>query len=590
MAAEGMIRVATGDGTMGQDGQKLFITDAIGPFFRGTRHRRVNWSKIPFADFQPEGKLDEARLSNVAREFEVFCAHAVAAGFNAISLDDVAHLADSADYPDSLRDLVAGCRRCFNRFLKIASRYGLKVFLTCDVMFFPAGCDDALQKKIALPDFLAGCLRELFSTFDGIAGIIIRIGESDGLDVRDVFRSRLTIRTPAQCRRWIAALLEVCEKFQRDLVVRTWSVGAYRIGDLIWNRDTFSRVFDSFDSDRLIISMKYGETDFFRFLPLNPRLFSGRHRKIVELQARREYEGCGEFPSFIGWDYQRYRDELLAGGANLAGIMVWCQTGGWTTFRRLTWLKGSSVWNEINAHVTVRLFRDGMSTEDAIADWCASNGRGEIAYDLLHLLRLSDEVIRELLYIDDFAEQKLFFRRLRVPPLLWIFWDQIVITHAMSRTLDCFVRDGRRQIRRAEIALQKIDRMRELARRCGLPEEDVVFERDTFEILAAAREYFFLPPSPEREQRLHSLARDYLQRHPDRHYSVRLDFHPAPLKRRTLERIFRVLIRRQRGYRWLDRIVTLRLLSWLYPLLRRRVNLLPDFASERAMGIDAVFK
>ncbi len=568
----------------------LFLIDAIGPFFRDTPQRRINWSKIPFADFQTDGKLDEARLAAVTDDLETFCERAAATGYNAITLDDVAHLADSPNYPQAIRELVAGYRRCFKNFFAIASRHGLKIYLTSDLMFFPAGANAALQKKIREPAFLAACLDELLATFPEIAGVIIRLGESDGLDVRDVFLSKLVIKTPAQTRAWIAALLAVCEESGRDLIVRTWSVGAYRIGDLIWNRDTLRRVFDGFESHRLIISMKYGETDFFRFLPLNPQFFRGRHRKIIELQARREYEGCGEYPSFTGWDYQRYRDQLREGGANIAGIMVWCQTGGWTTFRRLTFMESSSPWNEINTATTLKIFRDNMSAEAAIADWCLASGRGDSAYDVLQLLKLSDKVIRELLYIDDFAEQKIFFRRLRLPPLLWVFWDQIIVNHAMSRALDIFVGDGRRQIHRAAVALEKLERMRVLALRCGLPESDIVFERDTFQILAAAREYFFLPPAPEREQKLRDLVRTYQTAHPSRHYAVRLDFRPVSFKRHTLARIIRILVRRQRGYRWMDRIVTLRLLSWLYPLVRRRTAMLPDFVFDRAMGIDTIFK
>ena len=568
----------------------IFLLDAIGPFFCGVTEHRVNWSKIPFAHFHTGGRLDEERLVHVAPDFEMFCARAAAIGYNAITLDDVAHLADSPDYPPAIREIVAGWRRCFKTFFAAAAKHGLKIYLTSDLMFFPADADEVLQKKMKSPEFLAGRMNELFAAFPEVAGVIVRLGESDGLDVRDVFRSRLVIRTPRDCRRWIAPLLAACEANRRDLIVRTWSVGAHRVGDLIWNRDTLRRVFDSFESERLIVSMKFGETDFFRFLPLNPQLFRGRHRKIIELQARREYEGCGEYPSFIGWDYQRYRDQLCEGGANVCGIMVWCQTGGWTIFRRLTFLPTSSVWNEINTWVTLRIFRDGMSAERAIADWCRASGRADCAYDVLQLLRLSDQVIREALYMDEFAVQKLFFRRLRVPPLLWVYWDQIIVNHAVSRALDCFVLDGRRQIQRAADAGEKCDRMHVLALRCHLPADDIVFMRDTFEILAAARDFFFLPASQLTEQRIRALSNIYRQKHPARHYTVRMDFRPARLARNTIARVLRILIRRERGYRWMDRIITLRLLSWLYPLFRSRTKMLPDFAHDRAMGIDTVFK
>jgi len=129
---------------------------------------------------------------------------------------------------------------------------------------------------------------------------------------------------------------------------RTWTVGAHRVGDLIWNRNTFDKVFTGLDSPRLVISMKYGESDFFRFLPLNKLFFRSNHLKIVEFQARREYEGAGQYPSFIGWDYEQYVRQL-AGARNIIGAWIWTQTGGWSVFRRLTYLPDSSVWNELNS-------------------------------------------------------------------------------------------------------------------------------------------------------------------------------------------------------------------------------------------------
>ena len=63
----------------------------------------------------------------------------------------------------------------------------------------------------------------------------MRIGESDRLDVRGDtdFKSELHIKTPAQANRLLRTLLPVFEKHQRRLILRTWTVGAYRVGDFI---------------------------------------------------------------------------------------------------------------------------------------------------------------------------------------------------------------------------------------------------------------------------------------------------------------------------------------------------------------------
>ena len=141
------------------------------------------------------------------------------------------------------------------------------------------------------------------------------------------FKSRLVVHTPGQCRRFLKRVLPTFEKYDKTLIVRTWTLGAFPVGDLMWNRKTFDEVFGRIYSDNLIVSHKYGETDFFRYLNMNPLFFDSPVRQIMELQSRREYEGFGEFPSFVGHDYERYA-RYLSTCENVVGISVWCQTGG----------------------------------------------------------------------------------------------------------------------------------------------------------------------------------------------------------------------------------------------------------------------
>ena len=166
-----------------------------------------------------------------------------------------------------------------------------------DVMFYNETLDELLgtsrEKAIA---WLKTKLSDLLDDFPEIAGIIVRFGEHDGVDVKGDFRSRLMLKRPSDARAFLGELLPLFESKNRLLVFRTWSVGAHPIGDLIWNEKTFQRVFGDFNSSALIISMKYGESDFFRYLPLNRLFFASDHQKIIEFQARREYEGFGAYP------------------------------------------------------------------------------------------------------------------------------------------------------------------------------------------------------------------------------------------------------------------------------------------------------
>ena len=569
----------------------LFLIDGIGPFFRHHPRLRANWSKIPFSHLERGETLPAEIWEQIQADFARFCARVSAVGYNAVTLDDLAHLADNEAYPAALRAKLAAYRGAYRKLFSTARANGLQVFITTDVMYFEKSSD---ARAATHPDAVAGALREamarVFSEFPEVAGVILRIGESDGRDVRGDFHSRLVIRHPREARALLQALLPVAESFGRLLVFRTWSVGAYRIGDLIWNRETFDASFDGLNSPALVISMKYGESDFFRYLPLNRHFFRSSHQKLVELQTRREYEGCGEYPAFVGGDYAVYRDALRE-AKNMRGIMVWCQTGGWTPFHRLSYLEPEAVWNEINTETTLYLFREDLSLEGAVRRVFAER-YGVGRWDLfLELLQRSERVIKLLLYVREFAQRKLYFRRLRVPSLLTVHWDQILVTSYVRKLLRSFVMDPDRALREADEALLDLARMEELAELLSLPAADIRFQRETFALLRAVRRYYFSDFTPAVRAELLA-AIDVYRRREGRGYTVNLDLAPLRISRRRMRRLAAILLRDQRGYRrLLDHVFTLRLLSWLRPLFRlSRSRALPDFAHERAMGIDAVLR
>ncbi len=584
----------------------LFLIDGIGPFFRGLEEKRVNWSKIPFSHLESDDGLDLGRFQSIREDFRRLTAKTSSLGFNGITLDDVAHLVECDFYPPPLRSKIAQYRQELGRLFEIADDSGMQVYLTTDLMFY----NEALEKHLGhdpakICAFLSSAFDALFQDFPQLGGIILRIGESDGLDVRGDFKSKLTVRRPSQARYFLERLLPVFEQHRKLLIFRTWSVGAYSIGDLIWNRDTFDRTFGGLDSKSLVISMKPGESDFFRFLPLNKLFFRSGHQKIFEVQARREYEGCGEYPSFIGRHLDDYRRQL-EDAEGLVGLSVWCQTGGWTKFKRLTYLECSSIWNELNTEVAIDLFKHGRTVDEAIrASWIRRFGDPDPQDNpdekpsdldrLTELLRLSDEVIEELLYVDELAEQKIFFRRSRLPPLLSVYWDRVLINHSMRKLLRCFVADGDAKIQQGWDAVAKIRRMIELAGAIDRPEhipvDDLIFQLQTFEILALAREYYFGPFHPKLAKKLKKRRRKYKKTVRKPRYTLNMDFAPMSLRSVYLRWILAVFLRRKRGYRLIDQVFTVRALAAIYPIVHRfEHRLVPKFARKQAMGIESIFR
>jgi hypothetical protein len=570
-------------------GMRLFLFDGIGPFFLGDRRRRVNWSKAPFTELDAADDPLRTVFPRIIEGFRTLAARAAGLGFNAVSLDDLAHLADHASYDDALRRKLDAWREGYRCLFDIAEENGLSVYLTTDAGIATADAPRAPMPRQATVR-LRAATTQVFALFPQVRGIILRIGECDAKDVRGIFRSRLCIRTAAEARRMITDLVSVFAAAERLLIVRTWTVGVHHVGDLIWNRDTYDRTFEGLEHPCLAVSMKYGESDFYRFLPLNKLFFRGHCQKIIELQARREYEGAGEFPSFVGWDYERYLRQLQ-GVRNMIGAWIWIQTGGWSTFRRLTYLRDSSVWNEINAFVTLRLARDGVTTEQAVEAYWRTHRRGDGWCKLLVLLRLSDEVIKELFYIDQLARRKLFFRRVRVPTLLSVFWDLILVNHSLRKFLRCLVEDGEDSVLQGWAALSKIRVMQRLAGELGLPERDMAFMYDTFEILAAAREYYFGTFDPAIVRRIEDLKRAYKAKYRLCRYGVRLDFSPFHFPRWRLRVLLALWLRDRRGYRIMDRILMVQFLSLLSPVfLLTRHRTTAEVVNNRAMGLRKVMK
>jgi hypothetical protein len=250
----------------------------------------------------------------------------------------------------------------------------------------------------------------------------------------------------------------------------------------------------------------------------------------------------------------------------MAGISVWCQTGGWHRFRRLAFLPGNKHPDtsiRLNAAAAIHIFRYRKSVEQSVTETVGE----ERAPATLQLLRHADTLVLQLLYIEDFARQKLFFRRVRIPPLLNVYWDCLFINHAVSKTLRHFVPDPERALRSGEGAATLFPDMIRLAREAELPVADIEHMRDFFAMLLLARRYYFLPFDEELAERIRSAKKDYKKRYPAterERYRIKVSFEPFKVKRRTLSWAASLLLRKKRGYRVIDHILTLNLLGLVF--------------------------
>lgn len=572
---------------------QIFLIDATGPFFRQYRKRHINWSKIPFHSF-PKKKSDLERYFKLIEEdMDLFTAKVSAIGFTAVTLDDVVHLTQHEWLEPEINRWIQSYGECYRRLFAICKNRGLAVYITMDILSLTPLLREKINgnRKIAR-EYIRTLIDTTLVTYPEVQGIIIRIGECDGKDVKGLFKSELMLRTPKQVNLLLKDLIPLFEKRNRTLILRTWTVGAYPVGDLIWHKGTIARILKGIDSKHFILSLKYGESDFFRYQPLNKHFFHHKVQKIVEFQARREYEGCGEYPSFIGWDLAVYQAQLQQ-AENLIGMSVWCQTGGWVPFRRLTYLEKSGIWNELNVYLCIKIFKEHQSVEQAVAQFASSVGIAD-ADTLLEFLELNDYVIKHLLYTRPFAEQKLYFRRVRIPGLISVYWNNIFINHSVRKVLRYHVSDWETCVQQGETSLAQIKRMKELAGQLNLPQEDIEYMYDTFNIIQLARKYYFLPYDERRGKEIKKAKRKYKKKYPKQirpRYRVKTNFDPFTLRTTHIKWLTRILLRKKRGYRVIDRLITLHFMGVAYRLLvRARPKLIPKFARKHAMGIETIFK
>jgi hypothetical protein len=116
-----------------------------------------------------------------------------------VTLDDVAHLAPHPYHGPGLNRDLAVYRAEFGRLFRIVSDLGMAVFLTSDAIPCSAGVLAATGgRRTALDGWSREILLDVLDAFPEVRGIILRIGESDGTDVRDALRSRLHLRNSGQ--------------------------------------------------------------------------------------------------------------------------------------------------------------------------------------------------------------------------------------------------------------------------------------------------------------------------------------------------------------------------------------------------------
>lgn len=407
--------------------------------------------------------VDTQAFSEIERDWDTYIRRMHGFGYTGVSLRRFLELVNFDKLEDGRRIYPAddpgraervAVRAAFQRLLRRASRVNMQTYLYTDMAALNTPLEKYLQHTAGLeadrPAFwkpYRAALEELFTELPEVSGVIIRVGEAGavynapGVD----YRSALLVRDDRSLQTMLRELLPVFERHGKTLIFRTWTVGVGEIGDLHTNPQTYERALGGINSPNLIVATKYCMGDYDSFLPLNPTLFGGPHRRIIEFQARREYEGAGSIPNYMGPLHQTALLEILSKNPRIEGAWVWTQTGGPLRAgpMNLYPLYGFWRWNDLNTYHLGELLRNPAIDSRAVlrrwlANWPAFSP--DEAATLEGLLLASHELTELGLYIRPAAKKEVRALGLEPPPLLWL-WGFVAGSSSELATAYALARD-----------------------------------------------------------------------------------------------------------------------------------------------------
>ncbi|MER6970145.1 hypothetical protein ABT304_03750 [Nocardioides sp. NPDC000445] len=391
--------------------------------------------------------VDTEALAEDAEEFRTYVDHQLGRGYNGIVMPgfleyvtfdrfgDGDEIYPTAEDPHIARALAM--REHFGSMWRYAHDAGMRVYLGTDMLALSTPLQRYLDEHgLDAEDpetwsIYAAGLEELLAEMPYVDGLMIRIGEGGriyqlpGWD----YWSEIAVTTPTAVKAMLDAFTTVAEHQDREIIFRTWSVGVGAVGDLHTNPVSYEKVLGDVHSDALIVSTKHVAGDFYSFLPLNPTLEVGGHRRLVEMQSRREFEGFGALPNDLTAAYSAALTHLVDANPNIEGVWSWSQDGGPIHAGPRTLYLREGFWQlwDLNSYAASRLAWDTSAEPGELtADWAreAFSSDPATVRAVGEAMALSREAVLDGLYIAPFAENQVRALGLEIPPQTWLFeWD-----------------------------------------------------------------------------------------------------------------------------------------------------------------------
>ena len=320
----------------------------------------------------------------------------------------------------ALRREIAERRRRFRQDLSRARALKLKPLVSTDEILLPTAVVEHLRGKITRAgdpkhvdldreefwDLYRAKYREVLRDFPEIAYVMVRTGENYSYLLNGYSGQLIAERTSSKTRsetyvRNMQRLIRetrrvVAGEFGRTLIWRTWDLGNHGFHA---SPEVYDRVLAGITERRgLLFSIKFTQTDYWRYNDLNPNIGRGGVDQIVEFQSAREYEGKGAFPDYTGPEHAEALRRLARIPA-VKGVWNWHFGGGWGGPH----LK-SDRWVRLNIESTWRLARDpALSPRKLAEEWAAREFGRRASAKVADMLMLSSDCVLRFRYIAPYS-------------------------------------------------------------------------------------------------------------------------------------------------------------------------------------------
>jgi hypothetical protein len=390
--------------------------------------------------------VDEKAFSEVEVQFKEYVHRMISYGYNGIiirgfleyiNFDLVGSGTEIYDKESDYRKRHLVVREKFGELFHYAHQMGIKVVFRTDMVALTHPLKHYFEKRFGSIDvssinlwkvYRLG-LEEFFDIFPYTDGIMIRIGEAGGMYDLDgwLYFSSLELRSVESVRTMLSEFINVAEEKNKKIFLRSWSLGVGEIGYMHVDPESYEKILDKISSPNLIVSTKYNRGDFYSYLPLNPTLKTGAQERIIEFQARREFEGFNSFPNYTGPLYQTALSELLEENPHITGLWLWTQNGGPLMAGPLSLYPFHGFWQliDLNVYVMAQLAWNPEADLNPVTEtWVRKMFKGDIknVTTITELMFHSREPILKGLYLSDFARKMVVTFGLEPPPIIWV-WD-----------------------------------------------------------------------------------------------------------------------------------------------------------------------